>query len=85
MTPENETNTAEPEPVSTASLEPKLRAADQTVCDEPAEKGEPCFGHLKRYETAPAALRASLGPGEHLFRCHRCHRVYRGAPMKFLR
>ncbi|MBK6314599.1 MAG: hypothetical protein IPF53_09875 [Blastocatellia bacterium] len=70
---------------SRQTLPPKPRAADQTVCDEPGEKNDPCFGHLKRYEVAPKELLEALPEGEILFRCIRCFRLYHGAPMKFLR
>jgi hypothetical protein len=70
---------------SRQSLPPKPRPAHQTVCDEPGEKDNPCFGHLKRFDTAPSEIVATLPPGEILFRCSKCYRLYHGEPMKFLR
>lgn len=73
------------EKVSRQALPPKPRPSHQTVCDEPGEKDNPCFGHLKRFEVAGDASVDSLNAGEILFRCNRCYRLYHGVPMKFLR
>lgn len=70
---------------SRQSLPPKPRPEHQTVCDEPGEKDNPCFGHLKRFEIPDSKLAASVPPSEILFRCNRCYRLYHGAPMEFLR
>lgn len=62
----------------------KVRGDSQTVCDEPAAKGKPCHGHLKRHSYAPPELLAAVAPGNHLFRCQRCGRLYQGAPLRHL-
>ncbi len=74
-----------PVEASRQSLPPKHRPAHQTVCDEPGEKDDPCFGHLKRFEVAGDVGAIAVPAGEALFRCNRCYRLYQGEPMAFLR
>jgi len=73
--------------VSTAILKVKDKKPGQRACDEKDAKGEMCLGHLKRWyyhhalrlaysEEQEAALK-EFGKNAELYRCERCHRLYR--------
>jgi hypothetical protein len=73
--------------VSTATLKVKDKKPGQRACDEKDAKGELCLGHLKRWyyshpqqlalsEEEAAALK-EFGENAELYRCERCHTLYR--------
>jgi hypothetical protein len=73
--------------VSTAALKIKEKKPGQRACDERDAKGELCCGHLKRwYYYHPLRLafteeeesaRKEFGKDAEIYRCERCHTVYR--------
>ncbi len=44
-------------------------------------KGELCVGHLKRWYTPDAGVLKELGPKAEVYRCERCHALYRPVPL----
>ncbi len=75
--------------MSTALLKVKEKKPGQRACDEKDAKGEVCMGHLKRwYYFEPHRLaftpeeqeaRKEFGDAAEIYRCERCHTVYRPA------
>ena len=67
----------------------KEKKPGQRACDEKDAKGELCMGHLKRwYYDDPHSLFPTpedqeaikeFGRGAELYRCERCHTLYRPA------
>lgn len=51
----------------------------QRACDVKDEKGKLCVGHLKRWYTPDQATAKELGPNAEVYRCERCHTLYRAA------
>jgi len=51
----------------------------QRACDVKDEKGKFCVGHLKRWYTPDEATVKELGPNAEVYRCERCHTLYRAA------
>ena len=73
--------------MSTATLKIKEKKAGQLACDQKDAKGELCCGHLKRWyyyhplrlsisEEEEAAVK-EFGKGAEVYRCERCHALYR--------
>ncbi len=58
----------------------KEKKPGQRACDEKDAKGKLCVGHLKRWFTPSEALRKELGDDAEVYRCERCHTLYRPAP-----
>lgn len=58
----------------------KEKKPGQRACDEKNEKGELCCGHLKRWYTADEEIVKQIGKGIEIYRCERCHALYRPAP-----
>jgi len=52
----------------------------QRACDVKDAKGELCVGHLKRWYTPDEAVAKALGGNPEVYRCERCHSLYRAAP-----
>ena len=52
----------------------------QRACDVKDEKGKLCVGHLKRWYTPDEAVLKELGANPEVYRCERCHALYRAAP-----
>jgi hypothetical protein len=70
-------------PLSTAERKIKEKQPGQRACDEKNAKGEMCCGHLKRWYTPDQETLKQLGPQGsklELYRCERCHALYRPAP-----
>jgi hypothetical protein len=75
--------------VSTVALKVKEKKPGQRACDEKDAKGELCVGHLKRwYYYHPLRLASSaeeaaavkeFGKDAEIYRCERCHTLYRPA------
>lgn len=75
--------------MSTAILKVKEKKPGQRACDEKDAKGELCVGHLKRwYYYHPLRLTSSeaeeaavkeFGKNAEIYRCERCHTLYRPA------
>lgn len=75
--------------MDTVTLKVKEKSPGQRACDEKDAKGELCCGHLKRwYYYHPLRLyftpeeqqaRKAFGDHADVFRCERCHTVYRPA------
>jgi len=73
--------------VATVNLKVKEKQPGQRACDEKDAKGELCLGHLKRwYYYHPQRLsfsaeeeqaRKAFGDNGEVYRCERCHMVYR--------
>ncbi|HEV2492490.1 MAG TPA: hypothetical protein VG204_05400 [Terriglobia bacterium] len=57
----------------------KEKKPGQRACDEKSEKGELCVGHLKRWYTPDEETLKQVGEGVELYRCERCHTLYRPA------
>jgi hypothetical protein len=67
----------------------KEKKPGQRACDEKDAKGELCLGHLKRWyyddphRLSPTAEEEEalkeLGKGAEIYRCERCHTLYRPA------
>ena len=53
------------------------KKSGQRACDVKNEKGELCLGHLKRWYQADEATQKQAGEGVELYRCERCHALYR--------
>lgn len=50
----------------------------QRACSQKDAKGKFCVGHLKRwYFPADAEVAKELGPDAEVYRCERCHTLYR--------
>ncbi len=58
----------------------KEKKPGQRACDEKNAKGELCCGHLKRWYTPDEATLSQLGRDAEVYRCERCHTLYRPAP-----
>lgn len=62
------------------ALKIKEKKPGQRACDEKDAKGKFCVGHLKRwYKPSEEVLRA-FGRDAEVYRCERCHTLYRPAP-----
>ena len=76
--------------MATVTLKVKEKKPGQRACDEKDAKGELCVGHLKRwYYYHPQRLsfspeeeqaRSAFGKDGEVYRCERCHTVYRPIP-----
>ncbi len=57
----------------------KEKKPGQRACDEKDAKGEICLGHLKLWPAKrwSKALRSQLESGAVIYRCERCHTLYR--------
>lgn len=68
--------------MDTADLKLKEKQPGQRACDEKNAKGEMCCGHLKRWYTPDEETLRQLGTHGRdieLYRCERCHALYRPA------
>ena len=54
----------------------KRRVPRQRACNEPAEKGKICAGHLKRWYFFGEEVRRHFGPDAEIYRCEHCHALY---------
>ncbi len=54
----------------------KRRIPRQRACNEPAEKGKICAGHLKRWFVFGEELRDRLGAEAEVYRCEHCQTLY---------
>ena len=66
--------------MSTSEINLREKKPGQRACDVKSEKGELCLGHLKRWYTADEATLKQAGKDVELYRCERCHELYRPAP-----
>jgi hypothetical protein len=66
--------------VSATEIKLKEKKPGQRACDEKTPKGELCCGHLKRWYTADEETLKQVGKDVELYRCERCHALYRPAP-----
>ena len=57
----------------------KEKKPGQRACDEKDAKNELCLGHLKRWYTADEETLKQAGRDAELYRCERCHTLYRPA------
>ncbi|MBI1940548.1 MAG: hypothetical protein HYS33_03465 [Acidobacteria bacterium] len=57
----------------------KVKKAGQRACDEKGDKGKLCVGHLKRWYTPNEEVVRELGKDIEIYRCERCHTLYRPA------
>ncbi len=59
----------------------KEKKPGQRACDEKDSKGKVCVGHLKRWwYPADSDVAKELGPKTEIYRCERCHALYRPSP-----
>lgn len=58
-------------------LRVKEKKPGQRACDEKDPKGRFCLGHLKRWYMAPEEVVNALGQDVEIYRCERCHALYR--------
>jgi hypothetical protein len=63
--------------LSTETIKIKDKKPGQRACDEKDEKGKMCVGHLKQWNAPSAEAIQAAGPGAELYRCERCHAIYR--------
>src|SRR5579872_2112214 len=73
--------------VSTVTLKVKEKKPGQRACDQKDAKGELCMGHLKRwfyyhplrlaFSDEEQAARTEFGKNAEIYRCERCHTLYR--------
>ncbi len=54
----------------------KRRMPRQRACNEPADKGKVCVGHLKRWYFFGAEVAAKFGPQAEVYRCEHCRTLY---------
>jgi len=66
--------------LSPEALKVKEKKPGQRACDEKAEKGKLCVGHLKRWTPPSAEAIRAFGKDADIYRCERCHMLYRPAP-----
>jgi hypothetical protein len=69
------------------ALTVKEKKPGQRACDQKDAKGEFCMGHLKRWNYDDRRRLSStadeeeavkeFGPGAEIYRCERCHTIYR--------
>ncbi len=57
----------------------KEKKPGQRACDEKGAKGELCVGHLKLWSTPDEEALKQAGKGVEIYRCERCHTLYRPA------
>ena len=57
----------------------KEKKPGQRACDEKNSKGNLCLGHLKRWYQPDPELLKELGNITEIYRCERCHGLYRPA------
>ncbi|HEV2175612.1 MAG TPA: hypothetical protein VGW33_00180 [Terriglobia bacterium] len=65
--------------VDTAEIGIKEKKPGQRACDQKDVKGELCLGHLKRWYTPDAEAVKQAGKDAEIYRCERCHTLYRPA------
>jgi hypothetical protein len=66
--------------LSPTGTEIKEKKPGQRACDQKDAKGKLCVGHLKRWYYAPdSEIAKELGPNAEIYRCERCHTLYRPA------
>ena len=58
----------------------KEKTPGQRACDEKDAKGDLCCGHLKRWYTPDEEATKEFGKGTEMYRCERCHTLYRPVP-----
>ena len=73
--------------MSSVSFKVKDKKPGQRACDEKDAKGEFCVGHLKRwyyyhplrltFSDDEEAAQKQFGKGAEIYRCERCHALYR--------
>lgn len=57
----------------------KEKMPGQRACNEKDDKGKLCVGHLKRWYTPSEEVIRQVGKGAEIYRCERCHALYRPA------
>ena len=66
--------------MSTETVKIKDKKPGQRACDEKDQKGKFCVGHLKRWAAPTAEAIQAAGGSTELYRCERCHAIYRPLP-----
>lgn len=66
--------------MSVAGLKLKEKKPGQRACDEKDAKGKLCCGHLKRWYTPSEDVVRQFGKNTDIYRCERCHTLYRPSP-----
>lgn len=68
---------AAPEEAKPAAPKIKIKKRTQRACDEKAEKGKLCCGHLKRWYDYPKEIENLIGPKAEIYRCEFCKTLYK--------
>jgi hypothetical protein len=66
--------------LSTELIKMKVKKPGQRACDEKDQKGKLCVGHLKRWSTPSEDVVQQVGKDVEVYRCERCHTLYRPVP-----
>lgn len=66
--------------MSSETIEIRDKKPGQRACEVKDEKGKMCVGHLKQWNAPTADAIKAAGPGAELYRCERCHAIYRPVP-----
>jgi hypothetical protein len=66
--------------LSTEAVRIKDKKPGQRACDEKDGKGKLCVGHLKRWDRPSEEVLRQVGKGVEIYRCERCHTLYRPVP-----
>jgi len=76
--PAPETPAADPNLVTTLSdgTKVKRRLPRQRACNEKADKGKLCVGHLKRWFFFGEEVKQKYGPSAEIYRCEHCKTLY---------
>ncbi len=70
---------SEGEKLSPLDVKIKEKKPGQRACDEKDAKGKLCVGHLKRWHTPSDEIVKEFGTNAEVYRCERCHTLYRPA------
>ena len=73
------TDVVEVSPLSVEPIRIKEKKPGQRACDEKDAKGKMCVGHLKRWDKPSADVVRQVGKDVEIYRCERCHTLYRPA------
>ncbi len=66
--------------MTSPAITAKEKKPGQRACDEKDAKGKLCVGHLKRWYTPTDEIVQALGKNTPVYRCERCHTLYRPSP-----
>ena len=74
------TPATDPDPLLVTTLSDgtkvKRRKLQMRACNEPAEKGKICAGHLKRWYAFGPEIAEKFGKDAEIYRCENCKTLY---------